>query len=525
MKKSTIWILGIVMGLSFLSLLYLQVSYIEEMVDMRRGQFEENVNRSLVQSVRNLELVETQKYLEHDVAATERAARLAEEFRRKNDPSHKTDKQEENVVEQHHEYKVMSPNGATMYSSFELKTFTNRPATVPKVIISTGKNIAQTSRALQEILKERYVYQRALLDEVVYNILYTASDKPLKERINFKQLDHFLKSELLNNGIDIPYHFMVTDRDGKEVYRCPDYVYDGEKIYSRLLFENDPPAKMGFVNVFFPTMDDYIFSSVRFMIPSIIFTLVLLVTFIFTIYIIFRQKKLTEIKNDFINNMTHEFKTPISTISLAAQMLNDPAVGKSPVMFKHISGVINDETKRLRFQVEKVLQMSMFERQQATLKKKEIDANELISGVINTFRLKVESCHGVLDADLQAEDPIVYVDEMHFTNVVFNLLDNAVKYKRSDTEIHLKIRTWNESNKFYLTIEDNGIGIKKENLKKIFDKFYRVHTGNLHDVKGFGLGLAYVKKIIDDHKGTIRAESEVNVGTKFVIVLPLFKDE
>lgn len=513
------------MGLSFLSLLYLQVSYIEEMVDMRRGQFEENVNRSLVQSVRNLELVETQKYLEHDVAATERAARLAEEFRRKNDPSHKTDKQEENVVAQHHEYKVMSPNGATMYSSFELKTFTNRPATVPKVIISTGKNIAQTSRALQEILKERYVYQRALLDEVVYNILYTASDKPLKERINFKQLDHFLKSELLNNGIDIPYHFMVTDRDGKEVYRCPDYVYDGEKIYSRLLFENDPPAKMGFVNVFFPTMDDYIFSSVRFMIPSIIFTLVLLVTFIFTIYIIFRQKKLTEIKNDFINNMTHEFKTPISTISLAAQMLNDPAVGKSPVMFKHISGVINDETKRLRFQVEKVLQMSMFERQQATLKKKEIDANELISGVINTFRLKVESCHGVLDADLQAEDPIVYVDEMHFTNVVFNLLDNAVKYKRSDTEIHLKIRTWNESNKFYLTIEDNGIGIKKENLKKIFDKFYRVHTGNLHDVKGFGLGLAYVKKIIDDHKGTIRAESEVNVGTKFVIVLPLFKDE
>ena len=522
MKKSTIWILGIVMGLSFLSLLYLQVSYIEEMVKMRRGQFEENVNRSLVQSVRNLELVETQRYLEADAAATERAARLSEEFKRQ-----QLEQQEKGnkVLEQHHEYRMTAPNGSTMYSSFELKTITNRPSAVPKVIISTGKNIPQTSRTLQEILKERYVYQRALLDEVVYNILYTASDKPLKERINFKQLDHFLKSELLNNGIDLPYHFTVTDRDGKEIYRCSDYVYDGEKVYSRLLFENDPPAKMGFVNVFFPTVDDYIFDSVRFMIPSIIFTLVLLVTFIFTIYIIFRQKKLTEIKNDFINNMTHEFKTPISTISLAAQMLNDPAVGKSPVMFKHISGVINDETKRLRFQVEKVLQMSMFERQKATLKKKEIDANELVNGVINTFRLKVESCHGNLDADLQAKNPIVYVDEMHFTNVIFNLLDNAVKYKKADTEIYLKIRTWNESGKLCLSIEDNGIGIKKENLKKIFEKFYRVHTGNLHDVKGFGLGLAYVKKIITDHNGTIRAESELNVGTKFIIVLPLFKDE
>mgnify|MGYP003193533026 FL=1 len=516
MKKSTIWILGVVMGLSFLSLLYLQVSYIEEMVKMRRSQFEENVNRSLGKAVHNLELVETKKYLEKDVAAQERAALLSRQYQEKNEAG-------ENVVE-HHQYTITAPDGST-YSTFELKTIMNRPSNVPKVVISTGRTIPQTSRALQEVLKERYVYQRALLDEVVYNILYTASDKPLKERVNFKQLDHFLKTELFNNGIDIPYHFSVTDRDGKEVYRCSDYVHDDEKIYSRLLFEKDPPAKMGFVNIFFPTLDNYIFSSVKFMIPSIIFTVVLLITFIFTIYIIFRQKRLTEIKNDFINNMTHEFKTPISTISLAAQMLNDPAVGKSPVMFKHISGVINDETKRLRFQVEKVLQMSMFERQSVTLKKKEIDAHELITGVVNIFRLKVEKNNGTLEAELNAQDPVIFVDEMHFTNVVFNLLDNAVKYKSPDRDIALKIRTWNESGKLCISIEDNGIGIKKENLKKIFDKFYRVHTGNLHDVKGFGLGLAYVKKIIADHKGSIRAESELNVGTKFIITIPLFKEE
>ena len=229
-------------------------------------------------------------------------------------------------------------------------------------------------------------------------------------------------------------------------------------------------------------------------------------------------------KNDFINNMTHEFKTPISTISLAAQMLKDPAVGKSPQMFQHISGVINDETKRLRFQVEKVLQISMFERQKATLKMKEIDANELISGVVNTFALKVERYNGKITSNLEATDPVIFADEMHITNVIFNLMDNAVKYKKPEEDLELKVRTWNESGKLMISIQDNGIGIKKENLKKIFEKFYRVHTGNLHDVKGFGLGLAYVRKIILDHKGTIRAESDLNVGTKFIIALPLLKN-
>ena len=330
--------------------------------------------------------------------------------------------------------------------------------------------------------------------------------------------------EVLIYGIDLPFHFTVSTGYGREVYRCSDYEEAGEEYaYTRELFPEDPPAKMGVLKVHFPTMDDYIFSSIRFMIPALIFTVVLLITFIFTIAVIFRQKKLTEIKNDFINNMTHEFKTPISTISLAAQMLQDPTVGKSPQMFQHISSVINDETKRLRFQVEKVLQMSMFERQKVTMKMKDIDANELINGVINTFALKVEKHNGKIAASLEAEESMIFVDEMHFTNVIFNLMDNAVKYKRPDEDLLLNVRTWNEPGRLLISIQDNGIGIKKEDLKKIFDKFYRVHTGNLHDVKGFGLGLAYVKKIVQDLKGTIRAESEVGVGTKFIIALPLLK--
>lgn len=200
-------------------------------------------------------------------------------------------------------------------------------------------------------------------------------------------------------------------------------------------------------------------------------------------------------KNDFINNMTHEFKTPVSSISLAAQMLNDQSVRKSPSMLQQISSVISDETKRLRFQIEKVLQMSMFEGTKATLKLSEVDVNLVLYNVINTFKLKAERLGGSIESHLDAMDALVEVDEMHFTNVIFNLLDNAVKYSREDAPLLLKVGTRDLSGeRLEITIADNGIGISKEHQKRIFEKFYRVPTGNLHDVKGFGLGLAYVKR-------------------------------
>ncbi len=226
--------------------------------------------------------------------------------------------------------------------------------------------------------------------------------------------------------------------------------------------------------------------------------------------------------------MTHEFKTPISTISLAAQMLNDNAVLKSPSMLTHISTVINDETKRLRFQVEKVLQMSMFDRQKSTLRLQDVDANVLIANITTTFKLKVEKYGGKIEAILGAEEPIVNVDEMHFTNVIFNLLDNAVKYRREDVPLHLTTSTrdiiQHGEKRIEITVQDNGIGMKREDLKKIFEKFYRVSTGNRHDVKGFGLGLAYVKKMVGELGGDISVESELNAGTKFIITLPTTKN-
>ena len=499
------------MGLSFLSLLYLQVSYIEEMMKTRKEQFDSAVRNSLDQVSKDVEYAETMRWLVEDISDAERKA-LTE---------NNTSLGQNNVVRGTQRFQVKSRDGKII-SDFELRVMKIK---LPKAMVRGRNTIPQTSNSMLEAIKNRYMYQRALLDEVVLDMIRRASDKSIGDRVRFRDLDDYLKSNLYNNGIDLPYHFAVIDKDGREVYRCADYEAKGsEESYQQALFKNDPPAKMSILKVHFPGKKDYIFDSISFMIPSLIFTLVLLVTFIFTIYIVFRQKKLTEMKNDFVNNMTHEFKTPISTISLAAQMLKDPAVAKSPQMFQHISGVINDETKRLRFQVEKVLQMSMFDRQKATLKMKEIDANELISGVINTFALKVERYNGKITSNLEAADPVIFADEMHLTNVIFNLMDNAVKYKKAEEDLELKVKTWNESGKLMISIQDNGIGIKKENLKKIFEKFYRVHTGNLHDVKGFGLGLAYVKKIITDHKGTIRAESDLNVGTKFIIALPLLKN-
>ena len=260
------------------------------------------------------------------------------------------------------------------------------------------------------------------------------------------------------------------------------------------------------------------------MIPSVVFTLVLLVTFVFTIVIIFRQKRYTEIKNDFINNMTHELKTPIASISLAAQMLNDKSVAKSETMMQHLGSVINDESKRLRFLVEKVLQMSMFDRKKAVFKKKQLDLNELVENAAHSFSLRVEHTGGKIYTEIEAIDSAIYVDETHFQNVVYNLMDNAVKYRNQDKPLDIYMRTWNEGNRLMLSIRDTGMGIKKENLKKIFEKFYRVHTGNLHDAKGFGLGLAYVKKIIDLHKGEIHVESDYGKGTPFTISLPVVRE-
>ena len=518
MKKKTIWTIAVIMGLSFILLLFLQLTYIREMANMKKEQFDESVNRALYQASRNLELNETLRYLEKDVRETER---------KENHQGNGSAGAQKDDADSSSRRTANSFRGSN-YLTFRMKMKMDNPVNMPKamILINDKNSNNAASRSLQEIVKNRYVYQKALVDEVVMNMLYSASDKPLKERVNFKILDQDIKAELINNGVNIHYHFTVTTQDGREVYRCPDYSDEGSEFtYTQVLFRNDPSSKMGVVKVHFPDINSYIFSSIKFMIPSVFFTLNILVTFIITLVIVFRQKRYNEIKNDFVNNMTHELKTPIASISLATQMLNDDSVTKSEKMRKHLVGVITDETKRLRFLVEKVLQMSMFDRKKSSFKKKHLDLNEMVESIANSFSLRVEHTGGKINVDIGAVDSDIYVDEVNFQNVIFNLMDNAVKYRKTDEPVDIYLKTWNDDKWLYLSVHDTGKGIKKDDLRKIFEKFYRVGTGNVHDVKGFGLGLAYVKKVVDLHDGEIKVDSEYGKGSTFTIKLPVIHDE
>ena len=523
MKKSIVWILSAVMCVSFIFLLSLQISFMKETSDTRRKQFDESVKRSLYEVAHQIELAEAKRYLEEDIQEMERNSNF------NNLPVDGFFSQTQSFVFQNGSFtfsqsiqppaQPSNPSGQSSGSS--VPSYTMPSLQVPRPQTDNSNELSERSRALQQRQLEHYLANKSLVDEVIYNMLNTSSSRSLPQRVSKTFLDHTLTDEFNNNGIDIPFNYVLTTNTGRVIYASKDYnTKNIEDSYAQVVFRNDSPNRMGVIRVQFPTLDDYIDKSVGFMLPSLIFIAILMITFAFTLFLILRQRKITEMKNDFVNNMTHEFKTPISTISLAAQMLNDQSLNKTPQLLKQYSGVINDETKRLRFQVEKVLQMSMFERQSNTMKLKEMDVDELIYGVINTFKLKVENIGGTIDAQFETEDPFAMADDMHFTNVIFNLMDNAVKYKRADVPLHLEVRTWNEPGKLMISIADNGIGIKKDDLKKIFDKFYRVHTGNRHDVKGFGLGLAYVKQVITNHKGTIKAESELGNGTKFIISLP-----
>jgi two-component system phosphate regulon sensor histidine kinase PhoR len=333
-----------------------------------------------------------------------------------------------------------------------------------------------------------------------------------------------LDTSLKRNNILLDYKFTVrTQIDGKNKNIIGNEDYNpgkNNRIYKILLFPGDDPIKPDYLCVYFPDQRHSFFKSTSFLvIPSLSLSLIIIVIFIVTLQIILRQKKISQIKNDFINNMTHELKTPISTISLASQMLRDSSVSLSQSTVDHISGVIFDESKRLSIQVEKVLQMAVFNEGKLKLKFTQIDLNTLAETVASNFDIRVANENGELKTDLQAKNPFIKGDEVHITNVIFNLLDNAVKYSKSNPQIELS--TENKNGFVIVQVKDNGIGIPKEHQAQIFERFYRVPTGNIHNVKGFGLGLSYVKRIIDAHNGKIKVDSTLGKGTRFRLYFPL----
>jgi two-component system phosphate regulon sensor histidine kinase PhoR len=497
------------MLLTFVGLIALQARYVRINAEMIENQFNEKVQTSLYQTVSLVEENEALGYLGQTLEAEENIS----------DKNKLTSLDVQNVKLKNN---IDSMAGDLKPTSEQL----NRPT----IRLSTrhGKaTIEETSRYLQEKFQQNFSRSKTILDQAVFRWIKETDNKEITERVNFEELDGILEKVLINNGVDLPFFYSVVDKQGKVLYKChksiqPSFENYSNNVYKQKLFPFDESNRIAYLQVIFPTKQDFILNSMDLILPSVALVSLILCIFIFAIIIIFRQKQLNNMKNDFVNNMTHELKTPISTISLASQMLQDPGVGKTPETLKHISNVIRDETKRLSLQVEKVLQMSVFEREKSILKLNEIQINSLIKDIIGNFSLKVTSKGGQITSKLGAKNDLALIDEVHFTNVIFNLMDNALKY--GDKPLLLTIETWNEKDNLLISIEDNGIGINKEDLKRIFEKFYRVSTGNLHNVKGFGLGLAYVKKIVTEHRGSIKVESELNIGTKFIITIPTLKN-
>ncbi len=336
-----------------------------------------------------------------------------------------------------------------------------------------------------------------------------------------------------NNLKDYPFEFNVSVNsiNGDQVYSTDFYKYYLDSANNiNHVFALEPESGSNFENlvseellfIIVPHQKGLIWKEmIWFILGAILFTIIITTAFFITIRTLLKQKKLSEIKSDFINNMTHEFKTPLATISLAVDALKNEKVTGNKEKTDYFTGIIKEENKRMNKQVETILQAALLDRKEVQLNLKRLLAHDLIISALNNINLQVEEKGGKIDVELDAENDLILADEVHFTNVINNLLDNAVKYSKEN--LHIKLSTKNSGHHLKIKIEDNGIGMNKETLHRIFEKFYRAHTGNVHNVKGFGLGLSYVKTMVDAHHGHIKAESVLGKGSCFIITMPLPK--
>lgn len=366
------------------------------------------------------------------------------------------------------------------------------------------------------------VQEKSELVTVVVNELFS-KERKLENRIDPRQLQTLLSASLRNQGIDIDFEYGVVDGNRNIVVLTNSESNKNELIHSDFrtnLFKKDIIPAGNYLAVHFPDQQTFLIGKIWLsLLSSVLLILVIIGIFGFALHTILTQKKISEIKNDFINNMTHEFKTPISTVSLACEALQDEEVKKSDAFLKRYISIIDAENKRLGLQVEKVLQMATLEKKDFKLKLEPLDVHEIIDRALGNINLQIEKRNGVIRKEFNATKAEVNADEVHLTNIIYNLLDNANKYSREKPEI--TITTKDKSGGILVQVTDKGIGMSREVLSKIFERFYRVPTGNLHDVKGFGLGLTYVKTILDALGGSISVKSEIAKGSTFEIYLPL----
>lgn len=368
-------------------------------------------------------------------------------------------------------------------------------------------------------LRKQVLKQEYFVDHIVRKMLMEEGEA--LENISGNMIEASLSEKLSSRGVEYPFEYAVYEMGRKPYFSSPNFnEYEHSRYFRRPLFPSSVFNRSTYISVYFPEEKQLLRQTMGIMgASSLTITIFIIVMFSLTLYIMFKQKRLSEMKNDFVNNMTHELKTPISTISLASQMLNDRSIPDEQKNLGHISRIIQTESKQLGYQVERVLQMAIFDHGELKLKHAEVDMHDIIETVAQNFILQMDKRGGKLEFHPEADQTLVKGDLMHLTNVVSNLMENAMKYTNRNPEI--AISTSNENSTIVISVMDNGIGIGKEDQKRIFDKFYRVPTGNVHNVKGFGLGLSYVKLIVEEHGGNIKIKSESNKGSRFDIQLPL----
>lgn len=513
MKKKTILLLAIFFFLAISGLILIQLYWIRNAISITDQQFRYQANKALESVVLELEKKELIRSIVEELDPTSSDSITA--IVPANSPLSKKLRGYHPDSELLRMYGLDDPDQPVAITSSGHKIFiTSNDSFTPE-------SVEPSPQIPDSEISGRVTNRIVFLEDIMEKILLNTPD--IRERIDPEEINQQLRTALNNVGIYLDYEFSIRSGLYGNMWNTPGFNNKpGTNKFIIQLFPNDPVPGQNQIVMYCHQESHYKFEKIGNLgFLSLLFTSSLLVLATGTFIVIFRQKKISEIRNDFINNMTHELKTPISTISLASQMMADKSIPDEDKNIDQLAKVISDESTRLKGQVEKVLQIAIFEKVRMKLNLVETDVHKILDRAVENFDLQIASRNGFVKKDYRAENPVAMVDEVHFFHSVSNLVDNAIKYSRGKPEI--TVSTQNSKKGIYIVVEDKGIGIKKENLKRIFEKFYRVPSGNVHNVKGFGLGLSYVKKIIDEHGGTIKAESQINKGTRFTIHIPNHK--
>ena len=395
--------------------------------------------------------------------------------------------------------------------------------------VSVANDIGKTTRSSQPLRLNRR--GGLLLGSELQIKLFR--QPTVEERFTMEEVREKIEKEFDRVQLGkLKFEFAISDVEGDYEFYSPGYeqefwdTINNKRNYYAILRDTDNLALTEtneLLIIIVPDVENQVWTSLRWiLVGAITFMLIIIAAFYVTVKTLLNQKKLSQIKSDFINNMTHEFKTPLATISLAVDALRSPKVQANPEKGAYFTNIIKEENIRMNKHVETILQAAFLEKQELNLTLSKVAVHDMIQEVVSTFELQLNDKNGKIDFLLNASNDFISADDAHFRNLISNLIDNAIKY--SQDPVHIKISTHSTKNHLVIRIEDNGIGMSKESVKRVFEKFYRAHTGNLHNVKGFGLGMSYVKTVIDAHKGKIKVDSAIGKGTSFTIEVPLMHD-